>query len=68
MNTVNKIVAYPIYSIVGAGAGFLAATKLFHSSNIYVKIGASLAGALVGSLVGAKMSESKTAAAVTVKK
>lgn len=68
MKELKNVAAYPIGGAVGAGAGWLIATKLIKTSNMWYTIGIAVVGAIGGSMIAAKMSESKTATAITVKK
>jgi outer membrane lipoprotein SlyB len=58
----------PIGLVVGAGAGYLVATKLVKTDKMWMKIGIALAGAVAGAMVQAKIKAKKgvpTASTVT---
>jgi outer membrane lipoprotein SlyB len=56
---VEKLKSNPLGAALGAGAGYLAATKLIKTEKLWLKIVSAIAGAVVGAVVQAKMKAKK---------
>ena len=56
---VETLKSNPLGAVVGAGAGYLAATKLIKTEKLWIKIVTSIAGAVVGAMLQAKMKAKK---------
>lgn len=56
---VEKLKSNPLGAVVGAGAGYLAATKLIKTEKLWLKIVSAIAGAVVGAVIQAKIKAKK---------
>lgn len=65
----KKITSNPIGSIVGAGAGWVASSKVLGISNLWLKLAVTAVGAIGGAMVQQNIKAKKSApTAETVKK
>lgn len=59
-DNVAKIKNNPVGAVVGAGAGYLVATKLVKTANIWLQVGIAVIGGVTGALVQSKIKARKS--------